>query len=185
LSWARREDRRRSRTGQLPYKLYVSPHVDALPDVLPALVEALTAAGAPRFKVGADAAGLLRPDKIVVYLNDVRQLESVAQAVEAVLNGVPPHGVPFSAEMAGDGLLSWGGDPPADTRAVGGRAESWRLWVCRRLAEHLVAAQLAPLRRTHPRDFALARLALDGIDVCSFAPANLDAPQRRDQVRVA
>jgi hypothetical protein len=185
LSWARRDDRRRSRAGQLPYKLYVSPHVDALPDVLPALVEALTAAGASRFKVGADASGLLRPDKIVVYLSDVRKLESVAQAVEAVLDGVPPHGVPFSAELAGDGLLSWGGDPPEDTRPVGGRAESWRLWVCRRLAEHLAAAQVAPLHRTRPHDFALARLALDGVDVRSFAPANLDSPHRREPFRVA
>jgi hypothetical protein len=183
LSWARRDnDRRDARPGQLPYKLYVSPHVDDLADVFPALVEALTAAGASRFKMGADAEGLLRPDKIVVYLADARELENVARAVEFALDGVRPHGVPFSAELAGDGLLSWGGDPPEDAGPVGAGAESWRLSVCRRLAEYLVAAQAAPLRHTRPAEFALARLAVDGVDVRSFAPADLDAPRRAERM---
>ena len=62
----------------LPYKLYVSPHVDALTEVLPAAVAALTAAGASHFKVGSDAAGLLRPDKFVVYFRDAGELSAVA-----------------------------------------------------------------------------------------------------------
>ena len=178
LMWTRRDLPRR-RPVELPYKLYVSPAVEALPDVLPMLVDALTGAGARRFKVGPDASGLLRPDKIVVYMADAPELERIARALEVALDGVSPHGVPFTAELAGDGLLSWGGDPTADDAPVGGGLESWRVSVSRRLAEYLTAAQTAPLRRIRPADFALARLAIDGVDVHSFAPAGLEPPRRR------
>ena len=178
IAWARRDEGRESRSADFPYKLYVSPDIEAVPGVLTPLIEALIEAGVARFKIGADAAGLLRPDKIVVYLRDANELTAVAGAVGATLEGVVPHGVPFSAELGGDGLLSWGGDPPSGTEPVGAGRESWRLSVCRRLAEYLLAAQTAPLRRTRPAGFALARLALDGVDVQSFAPANLDPPSR-------
>ena len=156
-----------------------------MPEVLAPLVDTMTAAGATRFKIGADATGLLRPDKIVVYLGSGQELATVAAAVAATLAGVAPHGVPFSAELGGDGLLSWGGDPPSGAGPVGGGRESWRLSVCRRLAESLQVAQAAPLRRTRPAGFALARLALDGVDVRSFAPATLDPPTVRDPAATA
>jgi len=176
ISWARRDERLASRSADFPYKLYVSPDIEALPGVLSPLIDTLTDAGAARFKIGADATGLLRPDKIVVYLGNAEELAAVAGAVGATLAGVAPHGVPFSAELGGEGLLSWGGDPPSGAEPVGAARESWRVSVCRRLAESLVAAQAAPLRRTRPACFALARLALDGVDVRSFAPTTLDPP---------
>lgn len=175
LSWTRR-DRVGEPSDRFAYKLYVSPRIEDLPRVFPPLVEALTETGAARFKVGPDAAGLLRPDKLVVYLTDVTELAAVAGAVERALDGVRPHGVPFSAQLAGEGLLSWGGDPASDAGPVGSGVESWRWAVCRRLAESLVVAQAAGLRRARPADFALARLALDGVDVCSFAPRGLEPP---------
>jgi hypothetical protein len=174
LSWSRRSDPTLSTS--FPYKLYVSPAVEQLADALPRIVEVLTVTPASRFKVGAGAAGLLRPDKAVVYLRDAAELSEVAAALSTALDGVRPHGVPFSAELAGDGLLSWGGDPPADTGPVGGGEESWRSSVCRRLAEHLAAAQAAPVRRIEPAAYALARLAADGVDVAEFAPSDLDPP---------
>jgi hypothetical protein len=148
--------------------------------VLPVLVDALTSAGARRFKIGADAQGLLRPDKIVVYMADAQELVHIARALERALDGVTPHGVPFTAELAGDGLLSWGGDPPPDAGPIGEGVESWRLSVTRRLAEYLTAAQIAPLRRVRPSEFALARLAIDGVDVSSFAPTGLEPPTHRE-----
>jgi hypothetical protein len=174
LSWSRRGDTTPSTS--FPYKLYVSPAVEHLADALPRIVEVLTATSAARFKVGAGAAGLLRPDKAVVYLRDAAELSEVAAALSTDLDGVQPHGVPFSAELAGGGLLSWGGDPLAGSGPVGGGEESWRSSVCRRLAEHLAAAQAAPVCGIEPAAYALARLAADGVDVAKFAPSDLDPP---------
>jgi hypothetical protein len=175
LLWKRRGGGVPRGTG-LPYKLYVSPHIEDLPEVLPVLITVLSGTSAPLFKFGASATGLLRPDKFVVYLRDVGELSTVAGDLAAALAGVRPHGVPFSAELAGGGLLSWGGDPPADAGPVGGGAESWRLSVCRRLAEHLAAANNAPLRAGSPVPYALARLAMDGVRLLEFAPSSLPVP---------
>jgi hypothetical protein len=174
LYWSRRGDT--TPPTSFPYKLYVSPAVEQLADALPRIVEVLTATSAARFKVGASAVGLLRPDKVVVHLRDAAELSEVAAALSTALDGVRPHGVPFSAELADDGLLSWGGDPPAESGPVGGGEESWRSSVCRRLAEHLAAAQVAAVRRIEPAAYALARPAADGVDVAEFAPSDLDPP---------
>ncbi len=182
LSFTRRGDALQGHPGELPYKLYVSPAVEAVADVLAVLADTLTAAGARRFKVGPDAPGLLRADKIVVYMTDAEELDRIARALETALNGVQPHGVPFTAELAGDGLLSWGGDPLPGDGPVGGSVESWRVSVSRRLAEYLATAQAAPLRRVSPAQFALARLSVDGVDVRTFAPTGLDAPGHREPV---
>ena len=144
LVWKRRRGDGVPGEPGLPYKLYVSPAVEDLPEVLPALVAALSATSATRFKLGASATGLLRPDKCVVYLRDVGELLRVTADLAAALAGVRPHGVPFSAELAGDGLLSWGGDPPAMPArwAVGPRAGAYRYaggW-----------RNISPRRRTRP-----------------------------------
>jgi hypothetical protein len=165
------------RKPKLPYKLYVSPRPECLPDVLPTAVETLIASGVTRFKIGVGAAGLLRPDKIVAYLPDARSTAGVAKELRARLYGKEAHGVPFSAELALDGLISWGGDPPPEAAPVGRRAESWRISVCRRLAEAVVVARRAANPMVSPVDYALARLSLDGVDVGSFAPTGLDVPR--------
>jgi hypothetical protein len=171
LSWRRRGA---ADGPHLPYKLYVSPHAAELAEALPAAVAALTASGASFFKVGPDAAGLLRPDKFVVYLRDAQELQAVARELARALAGIRPHGVPFSAELAGDGVLSWGGDPPRDAGPPDAQAESWRLSVCRRLAEHLTAAKAAGL--ASPAPYALSRLAMDGVRLPAFAPSVLPEP---------
>jgi hypothetical protein len=160
----------------LVYKLYVSPDLKDLPPIVPIMARTLAAIDVPHFKVGAHAAGLLRPDKIVVYLSDAEHLAATAEALALALNGARPHGVPFSAELAGAGLLSWAGDPPPNTGPVGGGTESWRLSVCRRLSEYLSAAKRAPLESITPTQYALARLADDGVRLPSFTPTRLQAP---------
>ena len=162
--------------GALRYKLYVSPAVSTLGAVLPILGEVLTAAGARHFKVGPDAAGLLRPDKIVVYAEDHAELAAIGKSLSAGLAGVPAHGVPFTAQVDGDGLLSWGLDPGPDAAPLGDGPESWRWSVARRLGEYLRAADRAGLRRFHPAEFALARLRLDGVDIRSFRPSHRSSP---------
>lgn len=156
--------------GHATYKLYVSPVPEQLPQAFAALVDVLARRGHRPFKVGDSAAGVLRPDKLVAYFGDVEDLQAAAAELAERLHGLEPHGVPFSADAGGDGLLSWGMDPPAAERAVAWQEpESWRLWLAKRLGAALVAARqdagaLAPHR------FALERLRREGVDVQRWTP---------------
>jgi len=140
------------------------------------VLEALTAARATQFKVGADASGLLRPDKIVAYFPSYERLAAAADAVLARLDGAPAQGVPFTAEIGGGGLLSWGVDPPDDVRSVlGGSRESWRVWVAHRLAWALLTARNTAIdpqeHSLEPWRFALERVRLEGIDTATWTPS--------------
>lgn len=166
------------RSGGPTWKLYVSPRPEALAESFGAVLEALTAARASQFKIGADAGGLLRPDKIVAYFPSYERLAAAAGAVLEHLDGAPAQGVPFSAEIGGGGLLSWGVDPPDEERSVpgsGGR-ESWRLWVAQRLAWALLAARRERKEKgpgaedVQPWRFALDRVRLEGVDTATWAP---------------
>lgn len=160
-----------SRAGGPTWKLYVSPRAEGLAEGFGAVLEALTAARATQFKVGSDAGGLLRPDKIVAYFPSYERLAEAAASVLARLDGVPAQGVPFTAEIGGGGLLSWGVDPPDDQRSVlGGGRESWRVWVAHRLAWALIAAR--PEEKTvEPWRFALERVRLEGVDTATWTPS--------------
>ena len=98
------------------------------------------------------------------------RLAEAARAVESRLGGVAAQGVPFTSEIAGDGLLSWGMDPPATERDAWGGRESWRLWLTHRLARALLAARSAG-EGIEPWRFALERLRLEGVDTGSWTPA--------------
>jgi hypothetical protein len=178
------------------YKLFVSPAPAALPEAFGAVLDGLAAAGAPGFKVGAGAGGLLRPDKIVAYFETFERLAAAAGALTERLAGVAPHGVPFTSEIAGGGQLSWGVDPPpaAGSWPLGGDSRmSWRLWLTNRLARALIAAVAATGNHAdavdaagtgagspvagaaagesmEPWRFAVERLRLEGIDTDSWTP---------------
>lgn len=158
------------------WKLYVSPRPEALEDGFGAVLEALTAARARQFKIGCDAAGLLRADKIVAYFPSFERLAEAADAVVARLAGAPAQGVPFTSEIGGDGLLSWGMDPPRAERSWS-LGESWRAWLAQRLARDLLAARRSggrsDLPGIEPWRFALDRLRLEGIDTGTWTPGAL------------
>ncbi|MEM1177683.1 MAG: hypothetical protein AAGM22_05030 [Acidobacteriota bacterium] len=146
-----------------PFKLYISPSPHRTPEVLEGLWPLLGRTDAQAMKVADSSAGLLRPEKIVVYtarLHTVFDLaEHLGKAVDA-----PAHGVPFSAEIGGGGLLSWGVD-----RHRGGVVRSWRAWLIERLARALAApsyrgSRLPPWRR------ALERVRLEGVDLERWQP---------------
>ena len=171
LHWTARKRAERSRSG-FGYKLYVSPKCEALPEALKTVAEVLSACGASHFKTGQDLYGLLRPDKIVGYFPDFESLQNAAAELARRLEGCPPHGVPFTAEMAGGGLLSWGVDPPLEEQSFGSQAlESWRLWVTNRLATALLAGKASPVAGVEPWQFALERLRLEDIDTDTWTPA--------------
>ena len=172
LLWQRRKRRPAAAEERCTYKLYVSPGYEAVRDAFLATVDAATTLDVPRFKVGKDVYGLLRPDKIVVYFDRFEELEEAAHRLRGRLEGCPAQGVPFTAELGGDGLLSWGTDPPRDQQAlVWQERESWRLWLTNRLATALLAAKSAHARAVEPWQFAMERVRLEGVDTQTWTPA--------------
>lgn len=166
LAWGRRLPGPPA-TGGVTFKLYVSPTPEALANGgFAAVVSALSSTRAAQFKVGAGAAGLLRPDKLVAYFPDFETLAESVSRVRERLAGMPAHGVPFTAELGGNGLLSWGIDPPHAPGLARGSRESWRFWLARRLAQAMVSARGA----REPWRFAMERLELEGIDTDTWTP---------------
>jgi len=175
LVWQRRfrqqEQERQHQQDRRTFKLYVSPHPEALPDVFETLLRVLADSKADRFKVGSDGPGILRPDKLVVYFDELEHLQACAESLAPEIAGQPAQGVPFAAEVSDDGLLSWGIDPPRREAVLGDSRESWRVWVAGRLAAALVAAQERPNEDLPAWRFALERLRLEGVDVDTWTPS--------------
>jgi len=166
-------DRHAPRPGAPTYKLYVSPRPENIRDAFEAVVRVLAGRGID-FKVGPDAGGLLRPDKLVAYFREREEIDDVAEALRARLAGCPAHGVPFTAGLDDDGLLSWGLDPPESERALSwlGR-ESWRLWLATKLGTAIAFAKTWSSRRAvEPWRFAVERVRRLGVDVERWTPAD-------------
>lgn len=165
LAWGSTE--RMTASSRFPFKLYVSPAPEALcADGFARVISALSTTRAVQFKVGANAVGLLRPDKLVVYFADFEALVEGASLVYERLAGMPAHGVPFSAEFRGNGLLSWGVDPPRTGGSSWSIGDSWRVWVVRLLARAIIDARHSP----QAWRFAMERVRLEGVDPNTWTP---------------
>jgi len=173
ISW-RPRDARAIESGAITWKLYVSPRPEHIRDTFHTLVRVLAQHGGAPFKIGADAAGLLRPDKLVAYFATHSELEAVANELEVQLRGCPAHGVPFTARIDDDGVLSWGADPPDSERALSWLdRESWRLWVAKSLAAAMsIAKNNAMTTSIAPWQFAVERVRRRGVDVTTWAPTS-------------
>ncbi len=169
LTWRSRRQGSDAQQRGRSFKLYISPACGRLRDAFRAAVEVFTDCGALGFKVGNDVYGLLRPDKFVAYFEDFDRLIEAAARILRALNDCPAHGVPFTGDLGGSGLLSWGTDPAAGEPGLPWEDRgSWRLWVTGHLAAALVAAKRHD--GIQPWRFALARLAVAGIDPDSWTP---------------
>jgi hypothetical protein len=165
-----RPRRRTARRADAGYKLYVSCAPERLGDALGTVVEVLARSGGAPFKVGANAEGVLRPDKLVIYLDRLAAVFELGTALREALWGVPAHGVPFTGPVTGDGLLSWGIDPSrgADAAALhGGR--SWRARVTTLLARSIVAARRQGAGHA-ATGLAIERIRRAGVDPETWAP---------------
>lgn len=169
LLWQHRQASRPSETGQIKYKLYVSPRLEEVAETFGTCVRVFTELQVRSFKIGRDLYGILRPDKLVAYFETAEDLHSAADRLKSELEGCPSHGVPFTAEFVDNGLLSWGMDPPkTQQRLQWQERESWRLWLTNRLAIALLSAKTA--KQPQPWRFALERLHLEGVDTRSWTP---------------
>lgn len=144
-------------------KLYVSPRPEALVDCFPRIADAFVQSDVQSFKVGRGIEGLLRPDKIIAYFEDHAHMQDAAGVLGRSLRGCPVQGVPFTAEVGGNGLLSCGVDPPA-----GDVAASWRSWITKRLANSLTAQRGA--EHVDLVTAALAEIRLAGVDPDFWLP---------------
>jgi hypothetical protein len=157
----------------LTYKLYVSPNCGELKGAFAATVEALSNSAAFHWKAGNGVHGLLRPDKIVAYFSELADLQSIAAHLMEKLDGCAAQGVPFTAEIGGRGLLSWGIDPPADERTVPWlERESWRGRICNLLASALAHAKTSPQDGLPAAQFAMERARLEGVDTDTWTPTS-------------
>jgi hypothetical protein len=182
LTWTSRDTQSVRPDCDLDYKLYISPRPEHVGEAFSAILPLAAGGSCRTFKIGCDVFGLLRPDKLVCYFSTFDDLAGFAAIAERNLAGCPPHGVPFSASLTADGLLSWGMDPPVEQeRPDWLEPESWRLWVCNRLARSLSDAGQNGHPGIEPWQFALERMRLAGVDVDTWAPA--DVAWRRTNVR--
>ncbi|MGE5093365.1 MAG: hypothetical protein ACM3OH_14450 [Bacillota bacterium] len=163
---------RRKANGAPAFKLYISPGIDDTPAALDATLAVLgRARGIVAVKAGRDVHALMRPDKLVAYFSDRESLHAAAAELGTALGGTPPQGVPFTSDLAGDGLLSWATDPPADTTTLDWAGDgSWRAWIAARLASSLALAASERDASTPAWLFAVDRLSLDGVDLATWAP---------------
>lgn len=169
--WESRHRRPVSQESQGIYKLYISPACEFVRDAWRITVEALPSIQAVCLKVGKNMGSVLRPDKLLIYFLSFNALKEASDYLERKLAGIPAHGVPFTAEIAGNGLLSWGIDPPLEQETPGWQEpESWRQWVTNRLARALLMAKMAPPCKREPWRFALERLRLEGVDIETWTP---------------
>lgn len=173
IAWRSRSQDRHHETRPT-YKLYVSPRPERIRDAFHALVRVLADFPGAGFKIGPDASGLLRPDKLVSYFTSREDLDRAARMLRKELAGCPAHGIPFSAGIDEDGLLSWGMDPPDSDRALSWQQrESWRLWVAMRLGSALSIAKRSRTGAVEPWRFAVERVRRHGVDVTTWTPTTI------------
>jgi len=146
--------------------------VSIAPESLGDGVRALAAAahgvpGIHALKCGLRLGGVVRSDKLIAHCDSLEALHKVATGVRTRLDGVAAQGVPFTASIGADGLLSWGMDPP-DTLSM--RHESWRSWITERLAEYVIEGRQGTQDDPEPWRYAIERIALDGVNTQTWAP---------------
>ncbi len=170
LVWHRRGRGSQKRTGGKRYKIYVSPVPEDFRAAFHLVVRLLPSSEAASFKIGPNAHGLLRPDKMIVYFDSLEDSESFSRRLLLEMAGIRAHGVPFTGQIDAPGLVSWGLDPPRDGFPGGTYVDdSWRIRVCNRLA-----AALLPAKRSAGRheswEYALAAAWLAGVDPRTWTP---------------
>lgn len=158
-------------TKPVGYKLYFNPTCEYLSDTLCEVTEVLFHCRAQSFKYGSDVYGMLRPDKFVAYFQEKDDLFTALDRLQRQLSGVPAQGVPFTATVDNEGLLSWGMDPPSEESLLPWQGTSWRSWLTDRLAVALIAGHHQSNPSTEPWQFALARVELEGIDTSTWTPS--------------
>ena len=162
-------NQRKTQNSLTTYKLYINPHPKYIGKVFFDIIRIFTKNNISIFKVGNNIHGILRPDKMVAYFSSFNDLEFVSRQLNDVLGELPTHAVPFTALLDKQGLLSWGMDPPHNSKLLSWEGPSWRRWLTNRLASSLIQASNTSCN-VEPWEFALQRIKLDGVHPLSWIP---------------
>ena len=73
-AWRHQESDIEHSLQQLTYKLYVSPKPIVFASLLPLITQCFSDLKVPSFKIGKDVFGILRPDKLVAYFDNIEDL---------------------------------------------------------------------------------------------------------------
>jgi hypothetical protein len=150
------------------FKLYISPVINDLPKVFQRVIPILSASSVFNFKIGGNIEALLRPDKMVVYFENRKELMETASLLKKELKGYKSQGVPFTSQIDEQGILSWGVDP-ADSAVLSTiEAGSWRLKVTDQLALAILQAQKDRLNLQLSIQFIRKKLLSVGINTESW-----------------
>lgn len=166
-SW--RIGERTSAAEKPTYKVYYSALPEDLPEVFRIVREAACQSEARSMKIGRVLAGLLRPDKLIVYFSRYPEAREFALSMSRRLRDFKGQGNPFSFQVNPEhALVTMGVDPPRKLDEF----LSWRVYVTGKLALAIQGA-----RRDQTRD-ALAYVAdylrLLGVDGRSWSPLSED-----------
>jgi hypothetical protein len=169
LGWTRRHF---ANTSPTIYKLYISPVIHDLPQVINVVLPILTSSAAFSFKIGNSIQGLLRPDKMVLYFNDKSSLLQTGEELKDKLKDYRVQGVPFTAQIDDKGILSWGVDPPGSDILESIEGGSWRCKVTDQIALAVVQSKTEDLDQRQTIDFISSRLFVAGINPYDWTPSN-------------
>jgi hypothetical protein len=126
------------------YKMYVSPHQADLPAVARLTAPVLRKFSVKVWKVAANYAHALRPDKLVIYFPGRLDIALISE-LRSLLAHFEEHGVPLAGQVAGTGLLYFGRDP---VKGRSWRAEAARLLAPATMASDPLAAATRIIRAT-------------------------------------
>lgn len=146
------------------YKCYIGVRTADLLARSHLFLDAIAATDAPAFKIAFNRYGIARADKFIVYAETEFVLRQIVESLLPVVSDIEcTQPVPFTASASENGGLSWAYDPPLDRFALSWLdRESWRVWICNRLAASLQLSKLD--KAMEPWQFAMLRLEWDGID---------------------
>jgi hypothetical protein len=173
LSWSRKTTEKFiNDRSQGTCKLYISPLANDLPEVFLKSIPVINTSDAVSFKIGNTLQGLLRPDKMVVYFYSQGSLFKTAGILSNKLKGYVSQGVPFSAQLDDNGLLSYGEDPPDDEMQHGLESGSWRTVIGDKLAPILLQAKEAKMNWPRTITYIEATMQATGFDIRNWEPTH-------------
>lgn len=118
-------------------KLYLSPHIEKIPELFFTVATLLKKTNALQFKIGENAYGLQRPDKWVAYFSCKQDLWQAIKYLQQQFQSLQGQQLPFvaSTDVA---WLSWGQDPLSPSNVSQGEKQamrmSWRGFICQEIA---------------------------------------------------